>query len=219
MFSLKNITKDKVSTGFGAAIIIACIISVFVPSLDIDWLDATVGIITGAAFMGLDLSKLRGGGAAVWLAILPIIILWGCKTPVTLVEHTREIRYRDTLIKIKGDTVRMNIDNTDAIKAMLMAMMRRGEKPELKVRSKDKSNPESDAKGWAQLRFTLDSLGKLHTECDCKDSLYKAEIRDVFDKEFKRQLIPVERTPWWKDGIIIVLIILLALSSIKNFFK
>ena len=48
----ENATKGIISTVVGSFIVVAAVISVYIPELNIDWADATIGIGTGLALIG-----------------------------------------------------------------------------------------------------------------------------------------------------------------------
>ena len=49
----KNLKEGLISDVVGGTVILASIISVFIPSLEIDWVNAVAGITLGADIMGL----------------------------------------------------------------------------------------------------------------------------------------------------------------------
>lgn len=49
----ENLTKGLVSNVVGGVVILASVVSVFIPSLEVGWMNATAGITIGAVIMGL----------------------------------------------------------------------------------------------------------------------------------------------------------------------
>lgn len=48
-----NAQKGKISTFIGSVIVLASIVSVFIPQLEIIWSDAVIGISVGVGLIGL----------------------------------------------------------------------------------------------------------------------------------------------------------------------
>lgn len=49
----ENVTKGKYSNVIGSLIILAAMVSVFVPQLEIDWTQASIGMGVGLTLIGL----------------------------------------------------------------------------------------------------------------------------------------------------------------------
>ena len=49
----ENATKGKISTILGVVITLGATVSVFIPSLEIDWTNAAIGMTVGLGLIGL----------------------------------------------------------------------------------------------------------------------------------------------------------------------
>ena len=49
----ENLNEGLISNIVGGVIILASVISVFIPKLELDWINAVAGITVGAVIMGL----------------------------------------------------------------------------------------------------------------------------------------------------------------------
>ncbi len=213
-WNIKNFKNGPIMSALGIIIILASVASVFVKSLGIDWTQAAVGCGIGITLLGL--KDPNGGGNATAVALMLgvfAIVMVSCQPPI---NNTRVIEtiYKDTTFNIKGGSVGQVVDDGELIKKILLAMKANGAKnPIYQTPANNNSN------GFAKLTFKLDSLNRLYAQCDCKDSAFKATLKDIYDKEVKQVLVTKEVIPKWLIAIIIMMGGVVILLAIKVLFK
>lgn len=196
----------------GIIIILASVASVFVKSLGVDWSQAAVGCGIGIGLLGLKDPNGGGNVAAVALILgMFAIVLVSCQPPISN-THTIETKWRDTTIYLKGDQISSTIE-TDSIKAVLLALKKQNKPTQIIYKNYNSSSQ------WASLRYSLDSLGNVRTDCNCKDSAFKASLKEIYDKEVK--IVPVDSNelPFWNVALLCLLGLSVVLLVIKLLFK
>ncbi len=206
MFRLDNFTKSKITSLMGIVVMLASVVSVFVKSLGIDWAQAGVGLAAGFAL--LFVKDPKSGTPLLVLLACGVFLLCKCKSfvPLTNTETYVSTFYKDTTLYRGGDSVMQKID-PDAIKAMLLAMQARGEKPQVIYKSDKRIN---------ELIYSLNAANELVASCNSKDSLYTAKLKELSKVTNTREIVVKEECPTWLKyllfalvgGIIVLLIII-----------
>lgn len=206
MFRLDNFTKSKITSLMGIVVMLASVVSVFVKSLGIDWAQAGVGLAAGFAL--LFVKDPKSGTPLLVLLACGVLLLCKCRpfVPLTNTETYVSTFYKDTTLYRGGDSVMQKID-PDAIKAMLLAMQARGEKPQVIYKSDKRIN---------ELIYSLNAANELVASCNSKDSLYTAKLKELSKVTNTREIVVKEECPTWLKyllfalvgGIIVLLIII-----------
>lgn len=201
-FKSSNIKKSPLTTAVGLLVIIGSIVSVFFPSLGIDWSGAGVGIAVGSTFLfASDGNKQGGGGKAAMLAIL----IFGLNSCVTYEKcqdkfgnGTDTVTIEKTVEVVRHDTIIKPIDSISTI---------------IKFRDKgkiitDTVEIENPVTGM-QLRYWRDEANRLRVQCNTKADT--VVINDTIYKEVKVDCPPVNyfKAPeepkcnkWFGNGVI-----------------
>lgn len=212
-WNLKNFKNAPITSILAVLVLIVMLYSVVTGKAT--WQEAAFGLPIVVYLFGSNDPKIDSPGFTVMLLItcISFAVLLSCKRIPVFNTHTVETKFRDTTIYIKGDSVGKLIDNGDAIKAVLLAMKANGTK------NPTYQAPTNNSNGFAKLTFKLDSLNRLYAQCDCKDSAFKATLKDIYDKQVKQVLVKKEVIPKWLIAIILLLGIVVILLLIKVLFK
>lgn len=206
MFRLDNFNKSKITSLIGIVVMLASVVSVFIKALGIDWTQASIGLAAGFAL--LFVKDPKSGTPLIILFACSMLLFCKCKSfvPVTNTETYVSTFYKDTTLARGGDSVSQKID-PDAIKAMLLAMQARGEKPQIVYKSDKRIN---------ELIYSLNAANELVASCNSKDSLYRAKLKELSKVTNTREIVVKEECPTivkyliftLVGGIIVLLIII-----------
>lgn len=181
MMKFSNIKKSPWTTVIGALIMLASIVSVFVPNLEIDWSSASIGIMLGGSLLFIEDPK-SGSKAAVIIFLMSGICLQSCvtyercqdkfgqSTDTLMVKETVEVVIHDTIVKA-SDTVGTIIKFREQGKIITDTVV-----------------VENPATGMA-LKYWRDEAGRLRAQCESKqDTLI---ITNTVTKEIEVPCPPV----------------------------
>jgi hypothetical protein len=248
MISIKNISikTHPLTTVLGLLIALAALVSVFVPSLGIDWTEASVGILLGLGISGLKdpkeigLGSGNGGGIAVLLFYLSFTALVSCAPPPaksdtkekSTIEKTdstvKETIIAPKIIDLPSDSATAILDNPCPTIQLPVI----GEQLPIDKTLVSKGNRNATA--------TIRKNAKGQIECNCNCDKYQATIMEknttiyqlqkllnVFDSNKSETIIEEkEILPWyakWSIGwtilCFIALLIYILISWAKRTFN
>lgn len=215
-WNLENFKKGPVTTILGIVIILASVVSVFIPSANISWTEAVVGITAGSILLGVSDPKNSGGTALLTVGvILMAMLMLGCKSSSTTTKRT-DTTYIPTKVYVKGDCTRTEI-SSDMIKALVL-MRDQGKAPIMNFNSYTTNPATGDkSKTWSSLQIGIDSLNRLYAQCKCRDSMFNTMMMRINSFEQKTVYQDKEVIPWWISVVLIIMGILLILLTIKSF--